>query len=177
MINHVDIILVIPLAIGAIRGFSRGFILEIASLVGIVAGVFLAALFAKMGAELLMNYIDWNPYAIKILAFVIVFLLVMIVVKIIARMIEKIFKLVGLNIINRIAGLGAGVLKIAFILSVVLIFFNYINRENLLMSDETREDSFLYNKVAALVPSILPEMNFIHFGDSTEKEEDSKEEV
>ncbi len=174
MINHVDIILVIPLAIGAIRGFSRGFILEIASLVGIVAGVFLAALFANIGAELLMKYIDWNPYAIKILAFVIVFILVMIVIKIIARMVESIFKLVGLNIINRIAGLGAGVLKVAFILSVVLIFFNYINRDNMLMSDETRKSSFLYNKVAALVPSLLPKMNFINFGGSPEVEEENQ---
>ncbi len=154
--NHVDIILAIPLAIGAIRGFSRGFLLEIASLIGIIAGAFLAAMFGGVAAGVLSDYVDWNPNAIKIVAFVIIFILVIIVVKLIARIIEKFFKLVGLNFLNRIAGLVAGTLKIAFILSVVLIFFNYINRNQAFMSEETRENSYLYDKVAGLVPRLLP---------------------
>ncbi len=154
--NHVDIILAIPLTIGAIRGFTRGFLLEIASLIGIIAGAFLAAMFGGMVAGLLTEYVDWNPNAIKIIAFVVVFILVIIVVKLIARIIERFFKLVGINFLNRIAGVGAGTLKVAFILSVVLIFFNYINRHSAFMSDETRESSYLYDKVAGLVPRMLP---------------------
>ncbi|TVQ10776.1 MAG: CvpA family protein [Bacteroidetes bacterium] len=154
--NHVDIILAIPLAIGAIRGFTRGFLLEIASLIGIIAGAFLAAMFGGMVAGVLSGYVDWNPDAIKIIAFVVVFILVIIVVKLIARIIERFFKLVGLNFLNRLAGLGAGILKIAFILSVVLIFFNYVNRNRAFMSEETQDSSYLYDKVAGLVPRLLP---------------------
>ncbi len=154
--NHVDIILAIPLAIGAIRGFTRGFLLEIASLIGIIAGAFLAAMFGGMVAGFLSEYVDWNPDAIKIIAFVVVFILVIIVVKMIARVIEKFFKLVGINFLNRLAGVGAGTLKIAFILSVVLIFFDYINRDNAFMAEETRQSSYLYEKVAGLVPRMLP---------------------
>lgn len=177
--NHVDIILAIPLAIGAIRGFTRGFILEIASLIGLIAGVFLAAMFADVAAGVLSKYVEWNPHAIKILAFVIVFILVIIVVKLIARIIEKLFKIVGLNFINRLAGLGAGTLKIAFVLSVVLIFFNYVNRNRAFMSEETQNTSFLYNKVAGLVPSLIPGKDYINFKNPTEtdtmegKEEES----
>lgn len=167
--NHVDIILAIPLTIGAIRGFSKGFILEVASLAGIIIGVFLAALFSGLISELLLGYVDWNPNAMKIVAFIIIFILVVIIVKIIGRLIEKFFKLIGLNFLNRIAGLVAGVLKFAFILSVILIFFNYINREELLMSKETQDESFLYNPVASLVPSILPGQDFLNFEEILEK--------
>jgi membrane protein required for colicin V production len=167
--NHIDIILAIPLTIGAIRGFSRGFILELASLAGILIGVFLAALFSGLISELLLEYVDWNQNAMKIVAFIIIFIFVVITVKIIGRLIEKFFKLIGLNFLNRLAGLVAGGLKFAFILSVVLIFFNYINREELLMSKETQDESFLYNPVASLVPSILPGQDFLNFEEIIDK--------
>jgi membrane protein required for colicin V production len=124
----------------------------------------MAVLFANLVGNMIIEYLDWNPHAVKILAFVIVFIIVMIIVNLMARILEKFFKLVGLNFFNRLAGLGAGVIKMAFILSVVLIFFNYLNRENLLMSDETRESSFLYPKVEAIVPWLLPNDSFINVG-------------
>jgi membrane protein required for colicin V production len=158
--NHVDIILVIPLAIGAIRGFVKGFVHEIASLIALIAGVYIAALFAGLVGGYLREYVDWNPHAVKIVAFVTIFIVVVVVIKLIARIIEKVFKLVGINFLNQIAGLGAGILKTAFILSIILIFLNYINREKLIMSDETRESSFLYNRVASLAPLVMPAMSF-----------------
>ncbi len=167
--NHIDIILAIPLAIGAIRGFSKGFILELASLVGIIIGVFLAALFSGLISQMLLEYVDWNPNAMKIVAFIVIFILVVITVKIVGRLIEKFFKLIGLNFLNRIAGLVAGILKVGLILSVLLIFFNYINRDGLIMSEEIRQESFLYDPVASLVPSILPGQNFLNFDEIIDK--------
>lgn len=169
--NHVDIILAIPLAIGAIRGFAKGFVHEIASLIALIAGVYFAALFAGLAGGYLGEYVDWNPHAVKIVAFVTIFIIVVIVIKLIARIIEKVFKLVGINFLNRIAGLGAGILKTAFILSIILIFLNYLNRENLIMSDETRESSFLYNKVAALAPAVMPAMSFTFDAKATDTDQ------
>lgn len=164
--NHVDIILAIPLAIGAIRGFSRGFIMEVAALFGLVAGVFFAALIADILGKIITELTDWNVMTFKILAFVVVFVFIVVLVNLAGRMIEKIFKLTGTNLINRIAGIGAGIVKIAFVLSVVLIFFNYINRNGILMSDETRNESFLYEKVEAFVPAILPSKDYIMVKDT-----------
>ncbi len=167
--NHVDVILAIPLTIGAIRGFSKGFLLEIASLIGLIAGVYIAAMFSGIVGNILMEYVSWNPNVIKIVAFVVVFILVIIVVKLIARIIEKLFKLAGINFLNRIAGVVAGTLKIAFILSVVLLFFNYINRDRAFMSEETQNNSFLYNKVSALVPSLLQGSDITSFREAVDK--------
>lgn len=154
--NHIDIILAIPLAIGAITGFSRGFIFEIASLFGLVAGLIIAALFAEEAGNILLSYVDWNPAVIKIVAFIAVFVGVMIIVRIIARAIEKLFKVAGLNFLNRIAGMGAGTLKYAFFISIFLILFNHLNKDDMFMSEEARRNSFLYEKIEILAPSILP---------------------
>jgi membrane protein required for colicin V production len=170
--NHVDIILTIPLAIGAIRGFSRGFIMEAATLIGLIAGVYLAALFAKAISIVILGWVSWNPVAVKIISFVITFVLVYVLVIALARFVEKIFKLTGLNLLNRLAGIVAGILKIAFILSVVLIFFNHLNRNNALMSDEVQNESFLYNKIATFVPSILPGKDYFGVVDTAVKIKD-----
>jgi membrane protein required for colicin V production len=154
--NHVDIILAIPLALGAIRGFFKGFIHEAASLIGLIAGVFLAVRFAGPFSDFVLQYLDWNPYGIKIISFVLVFVAVLIFVILVGKIIESFFKITGLNILNRIAGIVAGIIKLAFILSIVLIFFNYLNRNEDLMSQEVQDSSYLYNKVAAFVPSVVP---------------------
>jgi membrane protein required for colicin V production len=173
--NHVDIILAIPLTIGAIRGFSKGFVHEIASLISIVVGVVLAVVFAGMAGSVLMEYVDWSPNMIKIVAFTTVFILVVIVIKAIARLIEKIFEVAGLSFVNRIAGLGAGTIKFAFLLSILLVFFNYLNRDKILMSDNTRDQSFLYNKVASFVPSIMPGMSILNYSYNFREESNSQD--
>ncbi len=162
MFNHIDIILAIPLALGAIKGFSKGFILEIASIAGLVGGVYLAATSATTVGIFIEKYLDWNIHLIKIIAFILVFAMVMVAVHIIATFLEKVTKMAGLGLINRIAGIAAGILKFAFILSAVIIFFNYINRDRALMSAETQQNSFLYDKIALVIPSILPAESFIN---------------
>jgi len=159
--NHVDIILAIPLALGGIRGFSRGFAREAAALVGLVAGVFLAALFAHIFGQIVESLFDWNVMTVKIIVFIAIFVIVVFLVNMMARFVEKIFKVTGLNIFNRLAGVAAGVLKIAFVLSVFLIFFNYFNRNELLMSEKNRTNSFLYPKIEVFAPAVIPAKDFI----------------
>ncbi len=159
--NQVDIILAIPLAIGAVRGFARGFVMEAAALIGLIAGVFLAALIADIMGKIVAELSDWNVMTFKIITFVIVFVMVVVLINTLARFIEKLFKLTGLNLINRIAGIGAGIVKYAFVISVALIFFNHLNRNELLMSEKTQDNSFLYNKISGFVPAVLPPKDFI----------------
>jgi membrane protein required for colicin V production len=175
--NHIDIILSIPLVIGALRGFMKGFIREAASLGGLIAGIYFAAIFAETVGIYIDEYVSWDQGTIKIVAFVIILIAVLIVVNIIARIIEKIFKMVGLNFLNRLAGVVAGTLKIAFILSVILIFFNYINRNELLMSKQTQEESFLYNPLSRFAPSVIPSNNFLQYDKTDKKEQESKKQI
>ncbi|MFW5892367.1 MAG: CvpA family protein [Bacteroidota bacterium] len=172
--NHIDIILSIPLVIGALRGFMKGFIREAASLGGLIAGIYFAAIFAETVGIYITQYLSWDQGTIKIVAFVMILIVVLIVVNIVARIIEKIFKMVGLNFLNRMAGVVAGTLKIAFILSIILIFFNYINRNEMLMSKKTQEESFLYNPLSRFAPSVIPSKNFLQY-DKTEKKENKGE--
>ncbi len=175
--NHIDIILSIPLVIGALRGFMKGFIREAASLGGLIAGIYFAAIFAETVGMHIGEYVDWDQNTVKIVAFVVVLIIVLIVVTLIARIIEKIFKMAGLNFLNRLAGVVAGTLKVAFILSVILIFFNYINRNELFMSKQTQEESFLYNPLSRFAPSVIPPNSFLQYNKKDQEEPKSEPQI
>jgi membrane protein required for colicin V production len=161
--NYLDIILIVPLAYGAIRGFSKGFIIELASLASLILGVFIAVIISDIIGQMAESIIDWNPIVVKIVAFIIAFALVVIIVHLLAKSIEKIIKIAGLGLFNRIAGLGAGLIKMVFFVSVVLILLNNIKLTagKKIISDERRENSLLYNKIEGFAFFILPEADFL----------------
>ncbi len=159
--NYLDIILAIPLVIGAIRGFRKGFIVEAASIAGLIIGIFLAILAANIAGLIVEGLLDINVMAVKIITFLIVFIVVLVIVFILAKIVENILKIIHLNIFNRIAGIPAGIIKTAFILSVLLLFVNKLNDRAEFLSETKRNNSLLYNPVSNFLPSLLPERDFL----------------
>jgi len=159
--NYIDIIIAIPLIWGAIRGFSRGFLIEAATLAGLAAGIFLALIAADVAGRVMMALVDWNPIPFKFLAFVLVFVLVVVALKFLAKVIEHMLKAIHLNFINRFAGLLVGALKFALILSIVMIFVNYLNPHFTILPDSPRKGSLLLPYIEKLIHYILPAKDFI----------------
>ena len=157
----VDIIIIIPLIWGAFRGLKNGFLLEAATLAGLVAGIFLAVIAADVIGRIIVAMVNWNPIPFKILAFVITFVLVVIALKFFAKVVEQMLKAVNLNFINRLAGLVIGILKFAFILSILMIFVNYLNPHITVLPENVREKSFLLPYIENLIHYILPAKDFI----------------
>jgi membrane protein required for colicin V production len=158
--NYLDIILALILLAGAIRGFTKGFVYELASLAGILLGIFAAAIFTTNLAAILSGFVAWSPGTIRLVSFIGLFLFVMLLSHIIGQLISGLIKVMGINILNRFAGIAAGVVKTALVLSILLILFNHYNTTTFLLSDETRNSSLLYNKISDLVPDLIPGFDF-----------------
>ena len=56
--SKIDIILIIPLLWGAFMGFRKGLVLELASLVGLILGIYGAIKFCDFTAEKLIEYVE-----------------------------------------------------------------------------------------------------------------------
>ncbi|MCB0425573.1 MAG: CvpA family protein, partial [Mangrovimonas sp.] len=65
----IDIVLAALILFGLIRGFMKGFFVEIASLVALVAGVYGAIHFSYFAADYLKDKTDWDEKTIAISAF------------------------------------------------------------------------------------------------------------
>lgn len=154
--NYIDIIFAVPILWAIYKGFSKGFIIEIASLFAIVLGVYGGIHFSFYISDLLKSDSEYSP----LISFAITFLIIVIVVFLLAKLLEKSVNLLALGFLNKLAGAFFGFIKIAFIISVILIFVNKINSGNEIIPEETRKGSLLYAPVSAFAPLIIPKLNF-----------------
>lgn len=152
----IDIILGALILFGLIRGFMKGLFVEVASLVALIAGVYGAIHFSNFAADFLVEKADWNEKTINIVAFAITFVVIVLAIALAGKALTKLANFAALGIINKLLGGIFGGLKIALILSVVLIIFDKMNSTLPFTEKETLEDSILYNPVKSLVPMILP---------------------
>ena len=154
--NTIDIVFGIILILGCIQGLRKGLFVELASLVGLVAGVIGAIYFSYFVGDWLVEKTSWSEQAINLAAFAITFVLITVVVSMAGKLLTKIADFAMLGIVNKIAGAIFAVLKFAFLLSVVLMFLDAANKGLEIVSEEDIEASLLYEPVRTLAPAILP---------------------
>lgn len=154
--NIVDIVLAIILLYGLVRGFFRGLFAEIASLVGIVVGIYGAIHFSYILSDFFSKNMNWDSEYVSLIAFAITFILIVFLISLAGRILTKMAGFAALGIVNKLFGGAFGLLKMAFLASVVIMFFNATNEEIDLVSEESLEESKLYAPVKTVAPVILP---------------------
>lgn len=154
--NTVDIVLALILLYGLVRGFFRGLLAEIASLVGIVAGIYGAIHFSYILSDFFSENMNWDSEYVNLIAFAITFVLIVFLISLAGKILTKMAGFVALGIVNKLLGAGFGLLKMAFIASVIIMFFVATNEEIELVSKEKLEDSKLYAPVRVIAPAVLP---------------------
>ena len=127
----IDIILGGLLLYGLIKGLWRGLFVELASLVSLIAGIFVALKFSGFIADIISGHVSWEPRYISITAFLITFIAVVVGIILLAKFFTKLADFASLGLLNRILGGVFGFLKMVLILSVSLNFFLKINSTNI----------------------------------------------
>jgi membrane protein required for colicin V production len=151
-----DIILIIPIIWLAWRGYRKGLIMSITSLVALIAGIYFSIHFSGWVAEWLRNGLGFNGQYMNIISFVVVFVAVVVVIQIIGRFFSKLADWVALGAVNQIAGLLLGVAKATLFLGILLFIINSFDIENKLFNDTTRQESHLYEPLSSVVPFLWP---------------------
>lgn len=154
--HWLDIALLIPLLLAAWRGFRRGLILELATLVGLGLGIFIGLRFSNFAADLLTENLDIQGEHLPILSFAITFLAVVIAVFLLGKMLEKVIKIMALSFLNKLAGLSFSVLKVALILSVIIVIFDRFNHDLEFIKNSELENSLSYRYLKSGGELVLP---------------------
>lgn len=154
--NTVDIILSLVLLYGLVRGFFRGLLTELASLIGIVAGIYGAIHFSHFIGNFLSSQVDWKVQYINLISFAITFVLIVVLVSLAGKMLTKVAGFAALGVVNKLLGGVFGLIKSAFVASVIIMFFKATNERIEIVEDQTLEESILYNPVESIAPVILP---------------------
>ena len=172
--NSIDIILGIILIYAFYRGIRKGLFATLASLIGLIVGVYGAIHFSYFVANLLSKTLQWSTEIINLTAFGVTFLIILIVVNLAGKILTKIADFAALGLVNTILGGVFNTLKIAFICSVVFMFINATtNISGLLIPSQKKESSLLYGPVATIAPLLLP--NIIEEVDKLQKNTQSSD--
>ncbi len=154
--NYLDLIFLIPLLFALYRGFKKGMIHMIGSLAALLLGIFGAIKLRPVFASLLDSLFDISPDYMNVIAFSVAFVFIVVVVHLVAFVVEKLVKAVALSFVNRLLGMGFGLLVTAFVISMILWPVNQINAERQFIEPERIEGSMLYRPLSAFAPAVFP---------------------
>ncbi|MDR9455876.1 MAG: CvpA family protein [Salegentibacter sp.] len=154
--NTIDIVLALILLYGLVRGFFRGLLAEVASLVGIVVGIYGAIHFSYLLADFFSENMGWDTQYVNLIAFAITFVLIVFFISLAGRVLTKIAAFAALGLVNKFLGGAFGLIKVAFLASVVIMFFKATNEEIDIISEESLERSVLYEPIESIAPMLLP---------------------
>lgn len=152
--NIIDIILSIFLLLGIVRGFFKGFFVELAGLVALVLGIYGAIHFSDRMYYFLSLFITWEEKYLSIVAFALTFILIVVLISIIGKVLTQMAGVLALGLVNRLLGAVFGMLKTAFLASIFFMFMN--KSEAFRIEEETKEGAVLYPQVEKLAPMLLP---------------------
>jgi len=162
-----DIIIIIPVLWGVYKGFTKGLIKEIATLLALVIGVYGAMSLYGYASGLIETQIDTPKKYLPVISFALTFIVIVIAVHFLAKLLDKLVKAVALGIANRIAGAVFGGIKFFLIIATILIIIDKIDYETNFLEKKTKEDSILYQASLDLVYSVFPTIDKIKKTDLT----------
>lgn len=154
--NLLDIILLILLIPGAIRGISKGLLEQAATLVGIVLAVYLAYHFSEPVCAWLGQYITVSSTILHVIGFAVTLLGVLIIVLFFAKLLTKVADSASLGWFNRVMGFVFSIVLSAVILSLLIILFDTVNTKFELVKTPILTDSVLYGLLKDLGYWIFP---------------------
>jgi len=154
--NYLDLIFLTPLLFALYRGFTKGLIHMVASLAALLLGIFGAIRLRPMFASLLDALFDISPEYMNVIAFSVAFISIVLVVHLVAFVVEKLIKAVALSFVNRLLGMGFGLLVTAFVISMILWPVNQVNAERQIIKPERIEGSILYRPLSKFAPAVFP---------------------
>ena len=139
-----DILILLPLLIGLIRGLMKGLIVEISSIVAILLGFFGAKYWSATFASWLMQQFEWSETACIVVAYALLFAGITLALNIIARLLSKLFQKIQLGWLNRLLGGIFGTAKWGIVIVALVLCVHNLDKQLQFLRPELKEKSVVY---------------------------------
>lgn len=154
--NFIDIVLIIPILWFGYKGFEKGMVISMATLLALGIGIWAGLHFSDLISDLVKKYI--NEKYEGLISFSIIFIGVVILIMLLGKVLEKGVNMAQLHILNKIGGALFGVCKVLLIVSVIFMIFEGYDKKYNLIEDKTKEESLLYKPIMQIAIWIIPSM-------------------
>lgn len=118
----IDIVFAVLLVMAAFKGYQKGFVVAIFSILAFIIGLAAALKLSTTVAAYLADSVNVSAKWLPLIAFILVFLVVVIAVRLGGRFVEKTIQFALLGWVNRIAGILLYAALYTIILSIVVFY-------------------------------------------------------
>lgn len=164
-----DLILLVPLALGAFNGYRKGLLMEVFGIVAFVMAIILGFKFLYLGADVLEGFVGiekirwFSPY----LSFFVVFLPSLFLIRQVGLLVKKAVRITFLGVLDGLFGALLGAITAAFGLS---IFIWIVEKVGIRFPEEALAESQLYDffkgfapRIISMISDLLPGGNWIEY--------------
>jgi membrane protein required for colicin V production len=151
-----DIIIGGLLCYSLYKGIRNGLFVELASLLSLILGIYIAIKFSSVVKDFISGWLHWNPYTVQIFAFIVTFIVVVIGIYMLGKILTNVADFAFLGWINSLGGGFFRVLKTVLIMSIFLTIFEKMNYHNYLAKKETLDKSIFFNPIQKVTGFIFP---------------------
>lgn len=150
--NIFDIIVYLSLAWAVFNGWRRGFLLQMLSLLAVVAALFFAT---QYGSEL-ERILGVDIGVQGVVGFIVIFVAAMILIAVSGYVLRAVFRFAGLGAIDVLLGILFSVAKVALVVSVLFSWFDNANKSYEWASRECVAESRWYEPVKGITDKLTP---------------------
>lgn len=148
--NTLDIVLLVLVGLGLVHGLFKGLIMEVATLLALILGIWGASRFSYFAAALISEWLEWDESVVHIAALATTFIIIVFVINLVGKIINKIANAIALGLLNRVLGGLFGLVKVVVVLSVIVAVLRYFDMGLPFVSEEMRQESMIYGLVNEL---------------------------
>ena len=170
--SWLDILILLPLLIGLVRGLMKGLIVEVSSIVAILLGFFGAKYWSAAFASWLMQQFDWSETACIVVAYALLFAGIALGLNIVARLLSKLFQKIQLGWLNRLLGGIFGTAKWGIVIVALVLCVHNLDKQFQFIQPELREKSVVYTTITPYAEQAWEEIKAqVEAKQSTEQED------
>ncbi|MFQ3352003.1 MAG: membrane protein required for colicin V production [Candidatus Marivariicella framensis] len=161
-VNWIDLILSGIFIYGAIVGFKRGLVREVASLFGLFISIISVFYFSDQLSNLIEIFLNLTSTVAYIISCLVIFLTVIYLVSYLAKIITKALSIVALGFLNRVTGLIFGLFKWIIISSSIIFIINkilFFNEFSEQLKGDQMKTSIMYSPLSEVGAFIFEKIN------------------
>jgi membrane protein required for colicin V production len=171
----IDLIILIPLIYGGWKGFKKGFIMELFTILALLVGLYAAFHFSDKITEIIVGKTHEKPGYLPAFSFLFLFLAVGAMVYFGGKALEQVLKIAQMSLLNKIVGSIIGIIKWAYLLGGIFVFIQALDSNEKFITSKHKENAILYPLVTGLVSYSIPGVTNTHLFDYIDTQNKSKE--
>lgn len=149
--STLDIILLILLGVGAVKGYARGFIVEVFSFVAFFIGLFLALELTIPVSTSMFGGTNYFEIA-AVIVFIALFILLSLAIKVGAKALKNMVDMTIFGSVDNLVGAFAGAFKWAFIFSILFWVFESVGVD---LAERYAEDAIIFPYIVGIGPTVF----------------------